>query len=55
MIHDKAQFESVIQEIADWPLERRRWYIAEIEKAFDKESAQQIKEGLMTYWEAKRK
>jgi hypothetical protein len=55
MIDDKAQFESVIQEIADWTLERRRCYIAEIEKAFGQESAQQIKDGLIAYWDKRQK
>lgn len=53
MIHDKEQLASVIEEIADWDLQKRRDYLANIETAYGPESAQQLKDGLIARWKEK--
>jgi hypothetical protein len=53
VIHDEAQFASVIDEIAFWPLQKRREFIAEIDKAYGPESAHQLKDGLTELWKKK--
>lgn len=50
MIADPARLREVLEEISDWPLERRRAYIEEIEAAFGQEAASQIKEALQALW-----
>jgi hypothetical protein len=51
MISDPVQLQAVLEEIAEWPLDKRRIYIANIEKAFGKDAAQQIRDGLAQIWE----
>lgn len=53
LIHDEAQLASVLDEIAFWPLEKRRDYLANIETAYGPESAQQLKDGLTELWKKK--
>jgi hypothetical protein len=50
MISDPARLREVTEEIADWPLERRRAYISEIETAFGTHAASQIKQALQALW-----
>lgn len=49
-----AQLQSVIEEIADWTLEARRAYLANLE-VVNADEARQLKEGLIKAWEAKSK
>jgi hypothetical protein len=44
----------VIEEIADWPLEDRRAYLANLE-VVNADEAKQLKERLVKAWEAKKK
>lgn len=53
MIHDETQLAGVLDEIAFWPLQKRREFIAEIEKAYGPESSQQLKDGLTELWKTK--
>lgn len=53
MINDPQQLRTVLEEISEWSLEDRRWYIAEIQKAFGPKSAEQIKQGLIDLWKRK--
>lgn len=50
MIIDLLRLREVIEEIAEWNLQDRRWYIAEMEKAFGTASAEQIRNGLTQFW-----
>jgi hypothetical protein len=50
MIYSRRRLREVLEEIAEWSLERRRQFIADIEKAFDAKSAQQLKDGLVELW-----
>lgn len=52
MMTDKELAE-VLEEIAERDLQYRRDFIASIERAFGKESAQQIRDGLTALWQAK--
>jgi hypothetical protein len=53
MTMTKKELSEVIAEISEWPLQQRRDYIAAIETAFGKDSAQQIRDGLTALWQAK--
>jgi hypothetical protein len=53
MINDPQKLREVLEEIAEWTLDERRWYIAETEKAFGAASAQQLKDGLVAMWRNK--
>lgn len=53
MIYSRRRLREVLEEISEWSLERRRQYLADIEKAFDAKSAQQLKDGLMEMWKRK--
>jgi hypothetical protein len=55
MIHNPTRLAEVLTEIADWPLDRRRAYISEIEAAFGIEAAEQIRKGLAALWETRGK
>jgi hypothetical protein len=48
------QLQSVIEEIAEWPLEDRRAYLANLE-VHSADEARQLKDGLVRAWEAKKK
>lgn len=54
MIENLQRLREVLEEISAWSLESRRWYIAEIEKAFDEASAEQIRQGLIALWKEKK-
>jgi hypothetical protein len=54
MIGDERRLAEVIDEISEWPLDRRRRYIASIGQAFGEAAAQQIRDALTANW-AKRK
>ena len=54
MIHDAARLNEVLEEIADWPLEKRRELIRQIGEAQSEAAANQIREGLKRLWEAKK-
>jgi hypothetical protein len=45
----------VIDEISEWPLDRRRQYIASIGQAFGETAAQQIRDGLKALWENRKR
>lgn len=49
-----AQLQSVIEEIADWTLEARRSFLANLE-VVNADEARQLKEGLVKAWESKGK
>lgn len=51
MIGDEGRLGEVIEEIAEWPLEKRRRYIQQIESASGKEAANQIRAELKRIWE----
>jgi hypothetical protein len=53
MISDEAELKALLEEIAEWPLQKRREYIAAIEATFGKESANQIRRGLTALWQSK--
>lgn len=53
LIHDAVQFASVIGEISEWDLQKRRAYISEMEIAFGLAAAQQLKDGLTELWKNK--
>lgn len=50
MIYDPKRLAEVAEEISDWTLDQRRQYIAEMEKAFGPEAADQIKTALAEHW-----
>lgn len=54
MIHDPARLQEVIDEISEWPLDRRRRYIAEMESAFGKAASEQIKAALQAAWDQRK-
>ena len=49
-----SQLSEVLAEIAEWPLEDRRAYIANLAMTNTQE-AEQVKDGLKKLWEAKNK
>lgn len=55
MIHDPQRLREVIDEISEWPLDRRRRYIASIGQAFGEAAAQQIRDGLKALWEKRKR
>lgn len=56
MIHDSEALRTLLEEIAEWPLIKRREYLADIRKAFGIAAEEQIKQGLSDLWvERKRK
>lgn len=54
MIHDPIRLQEVIDEIVDWTIEKRRAYIASIEKAFGPAASEQIKQGLTALWQERK-
>jgi hypothetical protein len=54
MIGDEGRLEEVIDEISEWPLARRRRYIAEMESAFGKAASEQIKAALQAAWDQRK-
>jgi hypothetical protein len=55
MIPDPERLKEVIEEISTtWNLEQRRSYLTNIETAFGKESADQLKQALKVHWQARR-
>ncbi|WP_445376118.1 DUF7696 family protein [Paraburkholderia phenoliruptrix] len=55
MINDPQRLREVIEEISEWPLDRRRRYIASIGQAFGEAAAQQIRDGLTRLWAERNK
>lgn len=55
MIHDAEALRTLIEEIAEWTLEQRRQYIADLGKAFGSRAAEQIKQGLTDLWAERKK
>jgi hypothetical protein len=55
MIRDPVRLQEVIGEISEWPLDRRRQYIASIGQAFGEAAAQQIRDGLKALWENRKR
>lgn len=53
MIHSPSHLRDVLEEIAAWPLAKRREYIAEMAKAFGEPAAEQLKDGLTEFWKRK--
>lgn len=50
MIHDPQRLREVLEEIAEWPLDKRRRYIDQIGRANGEAAAEQIKAGLKRLW-----
>ena len=55
MIHDAEALRTLLEEIAEWTLEQRRQYIADLGKAFGSNAAEQIKQGLTELWTERKK
>lgn len=56
MIHDSEALRTLLEEIAEWPLVKRREYLADMRRAFGIATEEQIKQGLSALWaERKRK
>jgi hypothetical protein len=55
LIHNPMRLHEVIDEISEWPLDRRRQYIASIGQAFGEAEAQQIRDGLKALWEKRKR
>jgi hypothetical protein len=54
MIHDPARLREVIEEIAEWTLQQRRKYLADMRKAFGEPAERQLKDGLTGYWKERK-
>jgi RNase P protein component len=54
VIYSRRRLREVLDEISEWNLDRRRQYIADIEKEFGSKSAQQLKDGLTELWKRKK-
>lgn len=54
MIADQQRLLEVIEEIAEWPLDRRRRYIFDIGQAFGEAASEQIKTALTAAWEKRK-
>jgi hypothetical protein len=48
------QLQSVIEEIAEWPLEDRRSYIEVLGREYGEGAAEQIKTALKKLWESRK-
>lgn len=56
MIHDSEALRTLLEEISEWSLVKRRQYLADMRKAFGIAAEEQIKQGLADLWaERKRK
>ena len=55
IIHDPQRLRELIDEIAEWTLEQRRQYIADLGNAFGSKAAEQIKQGLTDLWAERKK
>lgn len=51
MIADADKLRELVEELAELSLEARRKYLADVESANGKESADQIRAGLKRIWE----
>jgi hypothetical protein len=54
MIHDSARLREVIEEIAEWNLQQRRSYLADMRKAFGEAAERQLKDGLTGFWKERK-
>jgi hypothetical protein len=54
VIGDPSQLQALLEEVAEQPLEWRRQYIANLEKAFGREAATQIRDGLTRLWQERK-
>ncbi|MFM0141773.1 hypothetical protein [Paraburkholderia sp. RL18-085-BIA-A] len=50
MIRDPTRLREVLEEIAEWTLQQRREYLADMRKAFGEAAERQLKDGLTGYW-----
>ncbi|WP_188130766.1 hypothetical protein [Paraburkholderia panacisoli] len=54
MIADPKRLHEVLEEIADWTIDRRREYLADMRKVFGEAAERQLKDGLTGYWKERR-
>lgn len=51
MIHDPQRLQEVVEEVSEWPLEKRRDFLENIDAAFGRQSVDQLKDALRANWD----
>jgi hypothetical protein len=55
IIEDEKRLRELLEEVAEWPLQKRRDYLEAMQKWFGPEAAQQIKDGLTKLWQERKR